>query len=264
MLGSLFAWIVAVAAGTAAVLFLQRFRSEAERVGALEAELGVAREEIAAGRKREQERGDAQKGRAQEIVELRKRVDKLKKRAGQSRAEQDGAGEQVGRIQTELLEERARLRTLNKDLESARAELVAAREKSAATDAELQALKAERASRPLADDTSIEKLDALRAEAERAQAAEKRAEKAAAKAKRDELRHRKRADNLDKVYMVLRAEHELVCDDLRTQTEKLERLSALKVAVMDPVPEEPTQIPTETPIAGIRPTSSPADALKTS
>ncbi len=50
-------------------------------------------------------------------------------------------------------------------------------------------------------------------------------------------RWRKRAENLDKVYMVLRGEHELAKDQLRTQTEELERLRALKVALVDPVPE---------------------------
>ena len=37
--------------------------------------------------------------------------------------------------------------------------------------------------------------------------------------------------------MVLRGEHELAKDRLRNQEEELERLRALKVALVDPLPE---------------------------
>ena len=36
--------------------------------------------------------------------------------------------------------------------------------------------------------------------------------------------------------MVLRSEKEALADELRTKTERVERLEALKVAVVDPVP----------------------------
>jgi len=52
-------------------------------------------------------------------------------------------------------------------------------------------------------------------------------------ARRTELRLRKRADNQEQLYASVRGELEVKKDRLRTQEEQLQRLRALKVAVLE-------------------------------
>ncbi len=229
MLPSVLGWVLAVAALVAAAAFLQRSRSEAARAAATDAELQSALEELRNRREREEVRGDAKKRRDDELSELRKRVEKLKKRAEQGRGERVAETERIQQLEADLRVEQSAHREATEELKGVRGELET-------KSAKLARLESEVASRPRADTASVEKLEELKRRAEASARAETSAREDAASAKNDETRHRKRADNLDKVYVILRSEHELLKDEHRKTVAELERLSALKVALADPEP----------------------------
>ena len=191
------------------------------------------------------------------------RIEKLKKRAGQSRSEQEGESGQLARLGEQLENARSDHERVREELESARTELARKHAELARTRTALEELQKQIEARPLADDASLEKLAALEQKAKQADEARAQAVQETAKAKHDELRHKKRADNLDKVYIVLRGEHELLRDQSRKQTVELERLRALRVALADdPVPE-PEPIVEPLPANGLPSATPPADPSET-
>jgi len=166
---------------------------------------------------------------AEELAELRKRADKAKRRTGKNAPQPMGTASRIQDLEEaseKASVERDRLRAerdgLVEDLAKLRARIEA---DERATEAKARAVPVEQP-KPVAT-TSLE---ASLAEArERIGALESEAQLA----RQTEARLRKRMDNQEQLYASLRSELEVKKDRLRTQEEQLQRLQALKVAVLD-------------------------------
>lgn len=216
------AWVVALVFGALAAGFYARVRS-------INVELGEARiseekltGELQASRAQLEREAAKLRRKSDELAELRKRHDKLKKRTegapakgGADRAELAGAaGERV--------------------LEQARQERDRAREEVESLTGELEAARASlAAAKPAAGSLTAAEGQRLRDEAKRAQDALADARTASLKAEEQVTRLKRRLEAQETAYVALRGELEAKKDRLATQAEQIERLRALKVALTD-------------------------------
>ena len=233
---SLLGWnAFALAAAAAAVLFVRLRGAEAARAAG-EAEQTRLAAELAETTKRLEQRSAENKARGEELAELRKKHDKLKRRAGDERVEEKGAPARLRAAEAELAAEKADAKKANEEIarlhaevEQSAAELARARDelgKSAARLAELT---------PLADRTQLDALE------RRAGEGEARLTKIGADleaARRDAAKYKGRWETLDKAYVVLRGELELKKDEQRNLRAEVERLRALEVVLVEPDPRE--------------------------
>jgi chromosome segregation ATPase len=172
----------------------------------------------------------ARKKQGEELAELRRRADKARRRAEKAPEAPLGTASRIRDVEVEL--ERAQVALRRAELE---------RDQHARSAAALQverdalSLRVEDASAPAraaAEQGRIE-LEQVRSElaAVREQCAKQGEELGLAR--QTEARMRKRMDNQEQLYASLRAELEVKKDRLRAQEEQLQRLQALKVAVVD-------------------------------
>ena len=223
-------WLGLVA--IAAVLILARWWRTAEgRVARLEleAEALVAKyKELAAGfSKQTQDR----KRLAEELTTLRNKTDKAKRRQSRTLDQPLGTTARIRdhEAQVERVElERDRVKSEREDLAKEVIRLEARLETSALALAEASQ------PRPKPIPSQIE-LALDRAQAELATSREELAKRndELGIAQQTEARMRKRMSNQEQLYASMRAELDVKKDRLRTQEEQLQRLQALKVAVID-------------------------------
>jgi len=224
---ALLGWLgFAIAVGAAALLFQRMRASEANRA-ALRAELDAASLELEALQKRVEHTRSELRSRAEELTELRKKHDKLKKRAGDSLEEEKALPARIRTLEAELLAER-------NDARAARDEIVRLHGEVERTAAELAREQARAAE--LVPATSQGELEVL---SRRATEAEAKREKFAGEletARHDVAKYRGRWETLDKAYVILRGELELKKDEVRAQRVELERLRTLEVILNAPEP----------------------------
>jgi chromosome segregation ATPase len=227
-------WIAfALAVAGAAFLFLRARASDAARAASA-ALLAERDQALEATQKRLEQRAAELRTRGEEISELRKKYDKLKKRAGDEREEEKGAPARVRKLEADLEAERA-------DSRGARDEIVRLHAEVERVTAELARVRAElaRASGKVAELAPLAErpgLDALERRAEEGDAKLVKLAAALESAQRDAAKYKGRWETLDKAYLVLRGELELKKDEARTQRAEVERLRALEVVLVEPVP----------------------------
>ncbi len=220
-------WGFAAVAALAAALFFARSRAEQALSRELTSQLAEIREELAVAGRRLEKQKEEHRRRGEDLGDLRKRLDKARRSRGTAREKERAEPARVAELERTIelqAEDLARART---ELDRTLGELavVHAQLERERDDARKPREQADKAVRELEM-----KLGQVQADSETIAADLETA--------RHELgRWRKRAENLDKVYMVLRGEFELAKDRLRAQDAELERLRALKVALVDPVPE---------------------------
>ncbi len=219
------AWGAAALFAVLAVALIARLRqltvevSEAQ-IGTdkLEGELRATRDQL------ERESGKLRR-KSDELVDVRKRYDKLRKRkdAGDSKSSGPATGSVTDRDLEEARQARDRAR---EEAASLQGELAAARA------AHADALAAERARTPEGA-VSPDEAEKLRSESAAALASAKSAKQAADDAAKQVTRLKKRLESQETAYVALRGELEAKKDRLATQAEQIERLQALKVALVD-------------------------------
>jgi chromosome segregation ATPase len=226
-------WVVGLVGAGAGLYFAQRERSSSDllrgRVQQLEAALSERDQALAAA----QQKAAQQRERAEEIAELRQRVEKLKQRAKQAADEHKVEPERLQALQGQLAQARRDVEAARRCQEEARRELLRAEALRAEECGRLEA-KLEAARRG-------EEVEALRRRAETAEALASQLEARALKAAADAERFQRRWESVDRAYMVLRGEKAALEDELRTKTERIERLEALKVALIDAPAESPRE-----------------------
>jgi hypothetical protein len=227
---SAIAWIVAALAALAAAFLLLRLRAANAALRESEDEATLLAETLRAAKKRTETRSTGDRRRQDEVAELRRKLEKAKKRATQAREEQL---EESHRIKE--LEERLRLR--DADVRAARLD---ANRPAAATSARPVPRPVSPPVVPPPPAPAVPESEVLAEAARRVEKAE--ADRNAAHAKCSELevqvkRLQGKFRTQDKLYSSIRLELEAKKDRLSTQQEELERLRALKVALMDS-PEE--------------------------
>ena len=227
MMGSAgLAWGIAALFGIGAAALFARLRqlavevSEA-RLGSekLEGELRATRDQL--GR----ESGKLRR-KSDELADLRKRHDKLRKR----KDGEGGGGKQASVVTG----------ATDRDLEEARQARDRARDQASALEAELASLRAARAeaeasaaAEPVVETVTAAEAEQLRAEVTKASEALEAAKRDASDAEHMVARLKKRLQAQETAYVSLRGELEAKKDRLSTQNEELERLRALKITWVD-------------------------------
>ncbi|MBW2697974.1 MAG: hypothetical protein JRE70_15945 [Deltaproteobacteria bacterium] len=235
---SLIVSILAGVAGVAAFAFYLRVRGLGVELGQSGVENEKLRAELQSSRAQLERIQAKQRRGSDELVELRKKLEKSKRRA--ARAQDAGHGATASQVQA-----------LEADLEQTRQARDAARDEASGLSSALSRARAEAAQveappgpeTPSLDNAGIE---ALRGRCERAEAALAAARPELAAMEKSNARLKGRIDTQERLYVSIRSELEAKKDRLRTQQEEIERLQALKVALVDPLPPE-------TPIASARP-----------
>ncbi len=219
------AWGAAALFAVAAIALFARLRqlgveANEARIGAdkLEGELRATRDQL------EREAGKLRR-KSDELADLRKRHDKLRKRkeGGDARGGAPAAGSVTDRELEEARQARDRAR---EEASALTAELEAARTAHAAALADARQQTPEGAVSP-------DEADKLRSEAAAALESSKAAKEEAESAAKQVARLKKRLEAQETAYVALRGELEAKKDRLATQAEQLERLQSLKVALID-------------------------------
>jgi len=207
-------WLVAaVAAGGGIAAFL-RARSAGLRTSELAEALSQRESELRSVRKRSDRRREDERQRGEERGQLRRKLEKARKRAAEARDERDAERVRACALEQRVSELETDLRDARTGLERARAAAAHAAAPAPPPGpaiAEREAEAARRATR------AEEGLRDARAELDRAH--------------REVTRLRDRSRTQDKLYTSLRLELEAKKDRVRAQQEQLERLRALRVAL---------------------------------
>lgn len=214
-----------------AVAWLARARQEtARRIRALEADLVALERERKDLARRVEHESQARKKQSEELVELRRRSDKARRRTEKTPEAPLGTATRIRDVELELERAQAALRRSETE-----------REQHARSATALQAERDDLAKR-LEDASAPARAAAdeagaalVRAQAELAAVREqctKQTEELGL-ARQNEARMRKRMDNQEQLYASLRAELDVKKDRLRTQEEQIQRLQALKAAVLE-------------------------------
>lgn len=233
----LVAGIAVAAAALMAVLWRSaeaRAVARSEQCEALEQSLSASRIEVEKISKARQRQGE-------ELADLRKRADKAKRRGGKHAPQPMGtasriqdleeAGAKASRERDALRSERDRLtQEVNRLTARLAADALAA--EAARERAQDDAARAV-ASMPAAATAEPDARAALEASLAEARERILKLEGEQQIARQTEARMRKRMDNQEQLYASIRSELDAKKDRLRTQEEQLQRLQALKVAVLE-------------------------------
>ncbi len=225
-------WLTIGASGVALVLGGLWYAATG-RVGALEAEQSKSLAERGDLVTRLDREARARKKQAEELAEIRKRTDKVKKRQAKQGKQTDQPMGTAARL-SELTAESERADHARR---AAEAENLALTKQLAALEAQLSdsASALETASAPFkaASEQVEEGLRPLQAEVEERREQAAKLDEALRGAKLTETRMRKRMNNQEQLYASVRAELDVKKDRIRAQEEKIQRLEALHVALSD-------------------------------
>ncbi len=233
---NLVGWLAAAACAFGAASLFARTRVLARQVAEADARAREFRERLKTSEKRFDQRAKQGRQRGEETGELRRKLEKARKRAGQAREEQRADAERARKLEAELHLREA-------DLRAARAE-------NAAPPSEVEKREVEKrpnqptqaapalpppppapAPQPVVPEAVLER-------AEKAEDDARRYAKELGKLRQDLERSRVRQRAESKAYMALRGELEAKKDRLRHQQEELERLRAMKVVLGSPDADE--------------------------
>jgi chromosome segregation ATPase len=241
-------WILGALGLFASLLAGVRLRQVGLAQAASQLEVVRLNGELQAAREQLEKASAKQRRSAEELADLRKRLDKLRRREGKGPKGPASIGTSG-----------AQLQALERELEETRQVRDAARSEATGLSLELTRLRAERSEpppeRPSLDNAAIESLQASQREA--AEQGDSRARKLQAAAT-EIARLKGKVGTQESLYVSMRGELEAKKDRLRRQQEEIERLQALKVVVVDPDPDadlKPT--PTPPPVEAPLPTDAP-------
>lgn len=180
-------------------------------------------------RRLEQE-GQARKKQGEELALLRNRADKARRRAEKTPEAPLGTASRIRDVEVELERAQAALRRteLERDQQARTATALQVERDALATRLE----DASAPARSVAEQGRVE-LEHVRSELAAVREQSAKVGEELAIARQTEARMRKRMDIQEQLYASLRAELEVKKDRLRAQEEQLQRLQALKVAVLD-------------------------------
>jgi len=225
-------WLLLAAAVATAALLFARGRSLSGTLADSEAESRRLADEIQASRKQLDKAIAKQQRNGEELAELRRKLEKARKRAGRA----DGEARPATASNAQSLE--AAVETARRERNAAREERDAARAKASILTQDLvkagAAIDAAAEAKTQLDHAAIESLEQR---VETAGVETNRLRKDLAGAHANEKRLREKLDIQQQLYVSIRGELEAKKDRLRTQNEEIERLRALRVVIQE---DEPT------------------------
>ena len=235
MLGAEGWMVIGVGVGAGFLLLSRSWRKATRRVAELEtaaARMTQKTEKLAADLSKE---ARARRRQSEELASLRKRADKAKRRkqkggdqplgTSQRIRDHEAEVERIGLERDEAQAEQASLARALADLELKLAESNRSLAQATAPQSVALTVPGDGDAPAEPDESAAELASAL----ERAKKLESELEIA----RQSDLRMRKRMSNQEMLYASMRAELDVKKDRLRTQEEQLQRLQALKVAVID-------------------------------
>lgn len=251
-------WIVSAVLLVVAAGLLWRLRGALRQVSELAAKGDTLGAQLAASEKRFEERAKAQRKRGEEIAELKKKLEKARKRTATAHDARSGETSRLSQLEESLARAEAERLTAQREVDSLRADLErrpavprpVAKPVPAAPVAPSPAIAT-----PAVPTATVDPLDhpAAQALAKRAEKAEGRArglEGELVNARKDVDRYKRRAAALDTAYVAQHGELEAKRDRLKTQQEELERLRAMRVTLGATDAEAEPQSEPE-PVAGV-------------
>lgn len=172
----------------------------------------------------------ARKKQSEELAELRRRSDKVRRRTEKTPEVPLGTAARIRDIEVELERAQASVRRAEAERES-----LARRADGLQLECSGLARRLEEASAPANAEADRHRASIERVQTELAVAREQLQKQAdeLVVARQTEARMRKRMDNQEQLYASLRAELDVKKDRLRTQEEQIQRLQALKAAVLE-------------------------------
>jgi chromosome segregation ATPase len=212
-------WLIAGGAVAIAIVAIARARAAARDAGDSDRKAESLRDQLTASRERLEDIESKRRRAGEELVDLRHKLDKAKKRATRT----DGRPQHASPAGSQDFE---------KDLEIARQARDAAREEVQKLSDEVARLRSQvrsdAARKPILDNAAIEALQgrATRLEAELGELAGELGQ-----ARKEAARLREKNKTQEQLYVSIRGELQAKKDRLRTQTEELERIRALKVVL---------------------------------
>ncbi|MCE2391473.1 MAG: hypothetical protein J4G09_08320 [Proteobacteria bacterium] len=210
-------WIAAVFGMVLAGYFGLQAREEKRQAAQARGQAEELASERDAALARAERRGQERRERSDELTRLRRKLEKLRRQPEETRERAEREQKLEGQLAQSRRDTAAALRerdAAREDRRRAEAALAQERERQARLN---EARQQQRADEDLAQ---------ARLELERSG-------QAVARLEEDLARARKRADNLDKVYVVLRGQYALAQEELRAKDARIERLEALRVALAE-------------------------------
>ena len=224
------AWVIALGMGAAAAALFARLRSMSVELNEAKISAEKLAGELHASRAQLEREAAKQRRKGDELADLRKRHDKLKKRKGSDGRNASQSGAAAGNAADDRIGGTANERAV----EEIRQERNRARAESSALSKELDAARASiAAGKPVEGTISPDAAQALRDDCKHATDALDGLRNKTMKAEDQVARLKKKLESHEMAYVQLRGELEAKKDRLMTQSEELERLRAFKVALVD-------------------------------
>lgn len=236
--------LLALGCALVAAYCFVRMRSESARVDELAHSADQLEAELKTTRSKLEKRIASLTRTSEQDADVRRKLDKAKRRAAKARDEQRHGSDETKQLQSQLRLREADLKSLREELERVAGTVHNDNDKKRikAQDEELAKLR--------------ETITRLTARADKAETAASGNDEASAKTNRELARVRHKLATHEKLYLAIHGELGAKKDRLRSLTEENERLRALKVAIVDPLPD--SALPdAETPVDSLSDSALP-------
>lgn len=225
-------WIVAGIAATGAIAGLAFGMARARAAADASRALQALTTELDALRTRSEKRTDSDRRRDEELAELRRRLEKTKKRVSQAREDERQESSRIRELEEKLRLAQADSRSMRSDLQQAETEIARLREapRPKAPPPPPPAPAPAAAPEPPRDEELVRR-------AEEANSRVRALEEQLVAARVDAERQRRKVAAHERLYVALRGELGAKKERLRTQQEELERLRALRLVLAEHLAE---------------------------
>ena len=231
-MAELIPWVIVAALVVVVLIFYLRSRSAESQLVTVRAAKEKTETDLEDARGRLSKSQDKSRQASEDIQQLRKKLEKVKKRLGSTTSLPSASASRVQQLEEALELSRQERDRLREEVSGLRAELTRLREVARSN--------VEETENPQLD-SALEAQSAASARIADLESILQKAQARAADAERSVDRLRGKARTQDLLYVSLRSELDAKKDRLRTQQEEIERLRALKVALVDDPPENASE-----------------------
>lgn len=231
-MAELIPWVIVAALVVVVLIFYLRSRSAESQLVTVRAAKEKTETDLEDARGRLSKSQDKSRQASEDIQQLRKKLEKVKKRLGSTTSLPSASASRVQQLEEALELSRQERDRLREEVSGLRAELTRLREVARSN--------VEEAENPQLN-SALEAQSAASARIADLESILQKAQARAADAERSVDRLRGKARTQDLLYVSLRSELDAKKDRLRTQQEEIERLRALKVALVDDPPENASE-----------------------
>ena len=227
-MAELIPWVIVAALVMVVFMVYSRLRSAEAQLVTVRVAKEKTQTDLEDARARLSKTRDKSRQASEDIQQLRKKLEKVKKRLGSTTSPPSASASRVQQLEEALELSRQERDRFREEVSGLRAELTRLREVARSN--------VEKAENPQLN-SALDAQSAASARIVDLESILQKAQARAADAERSVDRLRGKARTQDLLYVSLRSELDAKKDRLRTQQEEIERLRALKVALLDDPPE---------------------------